>query len=168
MYREMVEDATLDQQVCSCANDVLDNGVLTELLDIAIRFKYSARDGRAARDTFRYICWGLLKYEKYGCSNGGSGAGNGGSGSGSGSERSRRSTDGDIAQLEQEYLEKTNKETAEALLAAGGWHPGTVTGPEQWVTFSAMLTTSLPSNQMIRDFATFIYCKLNHPDSKDY
>ena len=83
--------------------------------------------------------------------------------------RRKRSTDGDIARLEEEYLEKTNKETAKALLEArGGWQPNTVTGPQQWVTFSAMLTSSLSSDQMIRDFATFIYCKLNHPDSKDY
>ena len=38
--------------------------------------------------------------------------------------RGRRSTEGDITRLTEEYLEKTNKETAEALLeAGGGWHP---------------------------------------------
>ena len=55
MYREMVEDSTLDPQVCSCANDVLANGVLDQLLVIAQRFKYAARDGRARdRTIIRY------------------------------------------------------------------------------------------------------------------
>ena len=152
MYREMVEDSMLDPQVCSCVNDVLANGVLDQLLVIAQRFKYAARDGRARdRTIIRYpssrVCQNCSPVRG----------------------RRKRSTDGDIARLEEEYLEKTNKETAEALLEArGGWQPGTVTGPQQWVTFSAMLTSSLSSDQMIRDFATFIYCKLNHPDSKDY
>ena len=67
--------------------------------------------------------------------------------------------------LAEECWEKVQSEDLEAV---GGWKPNTVTGPQQWVTYSAMLTSSLSSGQMIRDFATFIYCKLNHPDSKDY
>ena len=35
MYREMVEKSSLDPQVCSCANDILDNGVLDQLVIIA-------------------------------------------------------------------------------------------------------------------------------------
>ena len=160
MYREMVEDSSLDQQVCSCANDVLENGVLDQLMFIAKRFKYAARDGRAKGWSIS-VCWGLLKFN-YDCEQAP------GSTTPRPARRGKRSTDGDIARLEEKYLAKTNKENAEALLeAGGGWHPNTVTGPEQWVTYSAMLTSSLPSDQMIRDFATFIYCKLNHPDSKD-
>ena len=169
MYREMVEDSSLSQQFCSCANDVLENGVLNQLLEVAKRFKYAARDGRQRCWSITLKCGPLSIKFKYGKNT---------------PTRapaqpidlsprplaplSKRSTDGDLARLEQEYLENTNMETADALLAAGGWHPNTVTGPEQWITYSAMLTSSLPTNQMIRDFATFIYCKLNHPESKDY
>ena len=155
MYNEMLEDSSLDQQVCSCANDVLENGVLDQLLVIAKRFKYAARDGRARKFCYINICGLRFDYIEL---RQGSGM----------PDREKRSTDGDIARLEEEYLDNTNKETAEALLEAGaGWQPNTVTGPEQWVAYSAMLTSSLPSNQMIRDFATFIYCKLNYPEPKE-
>ena len=40
MYLEMVEDSPLDQQLCFCANDILNNGVLSQLVEVAKRFKY--------------------------------------------------------------------------------------------------------------------------------
>ena len=165
IYRQMVEDSSLDQQFCSCANDVLANGVLDQLLLVAKRFKYAARDVRA-RDWSIEICYyGVTVRFTYECSR------DPGNQSTNATKkhtvRGKRSTEEELAQLKQNYLENSNKETAAALLAAGGWRPNTVTGPEEWINYSAMLTSSLPSHQMIRDFATFIYCKLNHPDSKD-
>ena len=66
MYREMVEDSSLDQQFCSCANDVLANGVLDQLLVIAKRFKYASRDGRDW--SVEIECWGVTVRFTYECS----------------------------------------------------------------------------------------------------
>ena len=81
-------------------------------------------------------------------------------------KRSAGEAEKNLARLEQEYLNNTNQDTAWALLQAGGWRPNTLSGPKEWTTFSAMLFTSLPTNQEIRDFASFIYCKLNQPEAK--
>ena len=78
--------------------------------------------------------------------------------------RGKRETSEDqLSQLRQGYLGNSNKETARELLSADPWVPGTLAGPDQWISYSAMLTVSLPSHQGITDFATFIYCKLNQP-----
>ena len=143
MYRELVEESSLDKQVCSCANNILENGVLDELLVVMKRFKYADRSAGCY-----YCCYYCHKTQV-------------------GALAKQRSTSEDLAILEQEYLDNTNKETAKAVMDAGGWQPNTLTGPEQWIPYSAMLTYSFPSEQMIRDFATFIYCKLNHPDKTE-
>ena len=75
--------------------------------------------------------------------------------------RRKREATKDKAELEEAYLKNSTKDTAEDLLAVSPWTPGNFTGPDQWISYSAMLTYSLPSIQGIRDFATFIYCKLN-------
>ena len=41
------------------------------------------------------------------------------------------------------------------------WTPNTLDGPDQWVPFSSMLVSSLPTDKKIRDFGYFIYCMLN-------
>ena len=46
MYQEMEKDSTLDRTFCSCANDIVANGVLAELAGVAKTFKYRARNGR--------------------------------------------------------------------------------------------------------------------------
>ena len=79
--------------------------------------------------------------------------------------RGKRSAEEEIARLPDEYLNNTNQETAWALVRTGGWKPNTVTGPKEWVPYSAMLYTSLPTDQEITDFATFLYCKLNQPEA---
>ena len=38
-------------------------------------------------------------------------------------------------------------------------------GPEQWVSYQAMLTSSMLEEEELNDFATFMYCRLNHPDT---
>jgi len=156
LYKEMLEDSqsSVDEKLCSCANDIVDNGVASHLVTVAKTLKYRARQGRnAKKDEEKYVCERYIseRYisEKYRC------------------RRRKRSTDEDIdiATLEQEYLDNTDMETAGALLAAGGWTPSTTTGPKEWITFSAMLYRSLPTEEMIKDFATFLYCKLNNPDA---
>ena len=42
--------------------------------------------------------------------------------------------------------------------------PNTLTGPEQWIRYEAMLTTSMLDDKELNDFVVFMYCKLNHPE----
>ena len=188
LYKEMLEDSTLDTEFCSCANDILNNGVLAEMAGVAKILKYRARTGRAR-----------------GCNDGYDGYNNGyNNGYNAGNNlqggctvsatatlhlkplsktavasrsttkqfvRTKRSAgdaqaEDDLHKLEQEYLNNTNQDTAWALLNAGGWRPNTVTGPKEWVTYSAMLYTSIPTDTEIKDFATFLYCKLNQPTAQ--
>jgi len=141
LYKEMLEDSFLDEDFCSCANDIVNTGVLAELAGISKTLKYRARSGRARND----------RYDSYIEFRG----------------RGKRSAmkEEEIVKLKEEYLNNTNLDTAWALLRAGGWKPSTVTGPKEWVTYSAMLYTSLPTEEGIKDFATFLYCKLNQPQA---
>merc|ERR1719167_287380 len=36
--------------------------------------------------------------------------------------------------------------------------------PDQWVSYEAMLTSSMLKADQLKDFATFMYCRLNQPD----
>ena len=38
-------------------------------------------------------------------------------------------------------------------------------GPEQWISYQAMLTSSMLESEELNDFATFMYCRLNQPDT---
>ena len=126
-----------------------------KVVNIAKQLKYRARQGRArAACSLRFY----RGYRKYGC--------------GGGVEyydgivingRKKREVTNNKAELEEAYLKNSTKETADKLLAVSPWIPGNFTGPEQWISYSAMLTSSLPSQERIKDFATFIYCKLNQP-----
>jgi len=156
LYKEMLEDSSLDDEFCSCANDIVLTGVLAELAAISKTFKYRARTGRKL---------GQCHGDGGGTYNSGSiYNNNGGSGSGCRGKRSVE-TEEEIVRLKEEYLNNTNQDTASALLRSGGWKPNTVTGPKEWVTYSAMLYTSLPTQEEIKDFATFLYCKLNQPQA---
>ena len=171
MYREMAEDSSLDQEFCSCANDILNNGVLSQLVEVAKRFKYGkaldwsvtleydsvqvisnnavSRTKRSTADS-KARDWSVtFDYD---------------SAHNTVASSAQKYSEEDIARLEQEYLQNSNKKTAQSLLAAGGWQPNTMTGPDQWVTYSAMLTHSFPAQHQIRDFAAFMFCKLNHPE----
>ena len=130
-----------------------------KVVNIAKQLKYRARQGRARGSA---ACGPSARfyrgYRGYGC--------------GGGVEyydgivfnrRKKRdaTTTNTKAELEEAYLENSTKETADKLLAVSPWIPGNFTGPDQWISYSAMLTYSLPNQQGIKDFATFIYCKLN-------
>ena len=154
----------------------------SKVVNIAKQLKYRARQGRA-RKLSAGPCLSSLGYESY---EGYRGYGPcGGVESYGGSElyipsvaatmkpnvatfkplrsRTKREALSSKAELEQSYLENSTKETAKELLKVSPWIPGNFTGPDKWISYSAMLTYSLPSQQGIRDFATFIYCKLNKP-----
>ena len=45
--------------------------------------------------------------------------------------------------------------------------PSIQVGPEQWISYQAMLTTSMLEEEELNDFATFMYCRLNQPNT-DY
>eukprot|EP00092_Neocalanus_flemingeri_P099168 GFUD01126506.1.p1 GENE.GFUD01126506.1~~GFUD01126506.1.p1 ORF type:complete len:542 (-),score=132.31 GFUD01126506.1:109-1641(-) len=72
-------------------------------------------------------------------------------------------TEEELQFLEQQYLTSSNLSNAEKLLEANPWLPGTLEGPDQWSSFQAMLTVSMPDSQGLNHLATFLFCKLNHP-----
>merc|ERR1711934_589827 len=75
------------------------------------------------------------------------------------------SDEAEIAELEQEYLANPTHEAANSLLHARPWKTNTLVGPEQWISYQAMLTASMLEEEELNDFATFMYCRLNQPDT---
>jgi len=190
MYNELVKNPPKNKQLCACANDVTANGILEEVVNIAKQLKYRgsrSRQGRRKKDK----CKNTETYETYesygGCGGGGLIAGPAGNiaaiqsqpalslaggtvqGSRPTNSRGKRATDGDsednIELLKKEYLKESNHENAEKLLAVAPWIPGNFTGSDQWISYSAMLTYSLPNDVELEDFATFMFCKLNEPNN---
>ena len=43
----------------------------------------------------------------------------------------------------------------ENLITVSPWHLNTLTGPDQWISYEAMLTSSMPEEEEINDFAVF-------------
>merc|ERR1711934_357929 len=83
-------------------------------------------------------------------------------------KRAAENTESDeakIADLEQEYLTNPTHETAFSLLDARPWKTNTLVGPEQWISYQAMLTASMLEEEELNDFATFMYCRLNQPNT---
>ena len=173
IYKDLVDNPPTDPALCSCANDVTANGVLKEVVNIARQLKYRARRARAR-------CLTSDSYNTYDSYNGCSNEYDDYNQSPAAPStlirpvkrektkrtrlRGKRETsESQILSLRQEYLGNSSKHTARQLLSVQPWVPGTLAGPEQWLSYSAMLTVSLPSQQGITDFATFIYCKLNLP-----
>ena len=77
-------------------------------------------------------------------------------------QRRKRGTNNEnYENLQQAYLEYSNKETAFNLISFGNWTPGTLKGRKQWVNYAAMLTYSMINKQEIKNFATFLFCKLS-------
>ena len=154
IYKELVDNPPSDPDLCSCANDVTANGILTEVVNIARQLKYRARDARSRGSTDGYERYAGIddRYNSYAKPK-----------ELQQHSLQKRETKEDISRLREEYLENSNEETAMNLLKVSPWIPGKMTGPDQWISYSAMLTVSLPSQQGIKDFGTFIFCKLNQP-----
>jgi len=154
VYKMLVENPPTDLNLCRCANDVTANGILTEVINIAKQLKYRARTGRARTG----CCESYDKYRKWG--------GCGCSGGGTILQQQKRSVldEEEVSQLQNEYLLNSNEESASRLLKVSPWIPGNFKGPHEWISYSAVLTTSLPDDDGIKDFATFMYCKLNKPE----
>jgi len=78
--------------------------------------------------------------------------------------RKKRSTNEDtLNQLQKAYLRNSNQQTAMDLISEDPWIPGKLDGPKQWISYSGVLTFAMPTEEKLKDFATFIYCKLSQP-----
>merc|ERR1711972_555797 len=169
IYNKMKENPPADPDLCSCVNDVTGNGILIEMANIARQLKYftSNRMPREGRARYKQK-YGAIK-QKYdrppvivsvpvqtpaqpGFVR---------------KKRTAEEADIDereISTLEQEYFANPTVETADKLLDARPWKGNTLVGPEQWVSYQAMLTSSMLESEELNDFATFMYCRLNQPD----
>merc|ERR1712210_279954 len=160
IYNAMKENPPSDPELCACVNDITGNGILIEMANIAKQLKYfaSKRRPRQAAADFGYNCDKqrfVPQSDGYvtGCNR---------------KKRAAENTESDeaeIADLEQEYLANPTHETANSLLHVRPWKTNTLVGPEQWISYQAMLTTSMLEEEELNDFATFMYCRLNQPDT---
>ena len=154
LYQMMKENPPTDTELCPCVNDITANGILTRLVKTAKDLKYfnSKRQPRRKKEKDNF-------YGNYGCFSGTYS---------SRCSRNRRSTEEDatpemIEQYEAEYLADSSQENAWQLMKVKPWKLNSLVGPEQWVSYEAMLTTSMMTDEEFNDFVTFMYCKLNQP-----
>jgi hypothetical protein len=146
IYRRMKENPPKDSELCPCVNDITGNGILKEITNIASKLKYfnSQRMPRARGFNWEGY-WGDKKEKAI-------------------QKRSADSVSPDmIAQYEQQYLANSTHDTAKVLMGARPWVKNTLVGPEQWVSYEAMLTYSMLQEEGLNDFAVFMYCKLKQP-----
>jgi len=156
IYKKMKEYPPSDPELCGCVNDITGNGILIEMANIARQLKYfhSERMPRGGR-------W--LHKEKYGNIKRKYNS------PAQLQKRKKRNADeadvdsGKISDLEEEYFANPTVETADRLLDARPWKGNSLVGPEQWVSYQAMLTTSMLEEEELNDFSTFMYCRLNQP-----
>lgn len=156
IYRKMKDNPPTDPDLCPCVNDVTGNGILKQMVNIAKTLKYFARQPRATAKTkekYKYEDGTKIK-NKYREKR-------------SLQERKRRDTnepEENLTQLEQAYLADRSIENADKLLDVNPWHTNTLTGPEQWIQYEAMLAASMLEEEELNDFSVFMYCKLNEPN----
>jgi len=153
IYNKMKENPPSDPELCSCVNDITGNGILIEMANIARQLKYFQSE-RMPRNRW-------LDKEKYG---------DGSKRKYNREKRKKRNADeadgsAKISDLEEEYFANPTVETADRLLDARPWKGNSLVGPEQWVSYQAMLTSSMLEEEELNDFATFMYCRLNQPDT---
>jgi len=156
IYNKMKENPPSDPELCGCVNDITGNGILIEMANIARQLKYFGskrrpRNRSAAAGWCIGFCYnpdkGKVKQRK---------------------KRDATNAEFDevnIAELEEEYLANPIHETANSLISAKPWKPNSLVGPDQWISYQAMLTSSMLGSEELNDFATFMYCRLNQPDT---
>jgi len=160
IYNELLENPPKDVKgICSCANDLTDNGIMAHVVDIARQLKHfgvQSRSGRARGGARRscqiniYLRYGICDIDIYIRTKG---------------KRSADDEEEYTKALIDNYLANSTKDTAsEIVRSTSRWTAGTLVGPkfDKWVPYAAMMTYSLPGEEGIRDFAYFIYCMLNH------
>jgi len=158
IYRKLKEDPPADLRLCTCVNDATGNGILEEMVKIAKQLKYFGRQGRS-RCFHSQTYLGYFGYFGY----------RGGCGGSLQKQKGRRmqsseNTSEIISKCQEEYLADSSKENAGKLLDIQPWKPNTLVGPDQWISYEAMLTWSMLGEEELNDFAVFMFCKLNHPD----
>jgi len=164
LYKKLKDDPPTDPKLCPCVNDVTGNGILEEMVRIAKQLKYFARQPRKASCTITltyrtyrtYRGYGNICHDTYSTHDTISIS----------KARGKRAVTNEtelIEELEEQYLKDSSKENAWKLMGLKPWKPNTFTGPEQWVSYEAMLTWSMLSDEELNDFAMFMYCKLNQP-----
>lgn len=159
IYKKMKENPPTDPELCGCVNDITGNRILGEMANMARQLKYfqSKRTPRSRCSLRIYIriYWG-------------SSCGGGREPQALARQRREAGENGfdeqAIAERETTYLENPNRETALSLLQVRPWDGNSLVGPEQWVSYQAMLTASMLGPEQLNDFATFMYCRLNYPD----
>jgi len=169
IYNKMKENPPSDPELCGCVNDITGNGILIEMANIARQLKYfqSERMPRA-RWLYKEKYGGIKR--KYNVARESLSEPLRPSQALSepltASQRKKRSADeAAISDLEEEYFANPTVETADRLLDARPWKGNSLVGPAQWVSYQAMLTSSMLESEELNDFATFMYCRLNEPDT---
>ena len=151
IYQDLKSDSPTDPDFCPCVNDVTANGILEDLACFAKKFKYFSRQPRLLGNGWTFEHWSKKKKKRE-------------------AEEDVEALEAEedverlIAEREREYLDNSNTETALNLLKVSPWVPGTLSGPDQWISRSASVTYAMITEKQIRDFATFIFCKLNQPE----
>jgi len=170
IYESMKTTPPTDPELCPCVNDVTGNGILTEMVNIAKQLKYFARQPRAASPSRWKQKYGSdkRKYNSHPISQSATSAQAliGATFIASENNRKRRDVDeseATITQLEEEYLANSTIENADKLLDVRPWRANTFLGPDQWVSYEAMLTSSMLEEEELNDFSVFMYCKINEP-----
>ena len=188
IYKEFMENP-LSRELCDCITDDEVNGVMDELANIAQQLRSKQNNGKARKiPSFTYaggyrptrsswttttspwsswtrwsswssfpscpsciLCpmpsWGGEQLEQFEMA--------------PMQRRKRGNRNENYELLQQAYLDNSSKETAFNLISLGNWTPGTLKGRKQWVNYAAMLTYSMINEQEIKNFATFLFCKLS-------
>jgi len=186
IYNRMKENPPTDVELCGCVNDITGNGILIEMANIARQLKYfqSKRSPRCSHQ----FCLPIPQPNPQPvpvpvpCRPGQPNCRVIGKRKRSAAELNRAKItkldksdddtnsdleggDANIADLENNYLFNPTHETALSLLEARPWKGKSLVGPEQWISYQAMLTASMLESEELNDFATFMYCRLNQPDT---
>ena len=152
---QMMKENPPDLELCPCVNDITGNGILARLVKIAKDLKHfgSKRQPRARRG-----CWKFSYKFSYGSCQIDIEISKG--------KRSivEELTAEAITQYEAEYLADPSLENSERMMKSRPWQPNSLVGSDQWVSYEAMLRSSMITDEEINDFATFMYCKLNQPE----
>merc|ERR1711915_1015032 len=69
-----------------------------------------------------------------------------------------------FSQTDETHERNGLKEDPNVEIQTGEWTPGSLKGPDQWESYEEMLLSSMPNEQELFNFVTFIFCKLNHGD----
>jgi len=133
-----------DPELCPCVNDVAGNGILSELQKWV----------HHQRHHFDKKCRNGAYIDKSKCPNK--------KNKSQGKQDLRDKTE-IIKHREKMYLDDSSRQNAMNLMKVNKWTPNTLTGPEQWIPYQAMLTWSMLMEDELMNFTMFMYCKLNQP-----